>query len=63
MKEKSSRDPFRLHAYVRRQGRKNDGVVGLFVGGRRKNNESSCQHGPEEVDGIMDMTKADGVVS
>ena len=62
-RERSSRDPFGLHAHVRRQGRKNDGAVGLFVGGQRKNNESSGQHGAEEVDGIMDMTKADGVVS
>ena len=55
-----SQNPVELHIHGQRKGRVNVGVLG----GQRKRDESRTQHGDsEEVDGRLDMSKADGMGS
>ena len=59
-REPAPRNPVELHIHGQRKGRVNVGVLG----GQRKRDESRTQHGDsEEVDGRLDMSKADGMGS
>ena len=57
--ETRTRNPFKLHVHGRGEGRVNVGVVG---GQRERESDERCaQHdSAEEVEGRVDMSKADG---